>query len=341
MTMKKTLFFAAICLFAGQHLSAQTSIELYENAMKFKAKENFTEAGKLMSKALAEDPQNIDYKKEFADIQYSRRLYFDAIPVYEELLANDDKNLIYLARLSEMYSMSPKKMKGVEYAEKALNLNPTDGEINKMLARTYLEVGHYPQAVRLYLRAEKALPNDRDLPFKIANCFEKMNKYNESMNYYIKALNLDPENPTKIYEAALSCYNANQYVKAVEFYQSAEDKGYLKTKFFYENWAMTYLEMKDYDKALFYYAKAKDYAPYDKDLNISIAEVYMKKGDFNKARNILDEILEINPEDAEVIYTKGMTYYKAGNTSKAEAYFNQAFALDPSLRSLRYTKTNF
>jgi tetratricopeptide (TPR) repeat protein len=99
--------------------------------------------------------------------------------------------------------------------------------------------------------------------------------------------------------------------------------------------------MKDYDNAIAYYMKAKEYAPYDKDINLSIAETYIKKGDFGKSREILDELLETNPDDAEVIYTKGMTYYKAGNTSKAEQFFNRAFELDPSLKSLRYTKVSF
>jgi tetratricopeptide (TPR) repeat protein len=161
------------------------------------------------------------------------------------------------------------------------------------------------------------------------------------MKYYEKAILLDPENPTKLFEAANSCYDANYYKRANELYQLSEDKGYYKSKVFYDNWALTFIEMKDYDKAIEYYIKAKEYAPYDKEINLSIAETYMKKGDFNKSRDVLDEMLELNPNDAHVIYTKGMTFYKAGNTSKAESFFNKAFELDPSLKSLRYTKNNF
>ncbi|MBK7589083.1 MAG: tetratricopeptide repeat protein [Bacteroidetes bacterium] len=144
----------------------------------------------------------------------------------------------------------------------------------------------------------------------------------------------------KLIEAANSCYDANNYKLALELYQRAEDKGHYKSKGFYDNWALTCIELKDYDKALFYYTQAKEFSPYDKDINLSIAETYMKKGDFNKCREVLDDMLQLNPNDAEVIYTKGMTYYKAGNTSKAETFFNQAFNIDPSLKSLRYTKSN-
>jgi tetratricopeptide (TPR) repeat protein len=121
----------------------------------------------------------------------------------------------------------------------------------------------------------------------------------------------------------------------------AEDKGYYKTKTLYDNWAMSCEELKDYDRALFYYSKAKEFAPYDKGITLSIAETYMKKGSFDKSREVLDQLLELNPKDAEIIYTKGMTYYKQGNTAKAEKYFNEAFAIDPSLKTLRYSKSNF
>ncbi|QLH45164.1 MAG: tetratricopeptide repeat protein [Bacteroidota bacterium] len=42
--------------------------------------------------------------------------------------------------------------------------------------------------------------------------------------------------------------------------------------------------MKQYDSAIAYYMKAREYAPYDKDINLSIAETYIKMGDFNKSR---------------------------------------------------------
>lgn len=346
--MKKTLLLSFILGIMVFNSWAQrkpepilTPEEYYTNAMSYKSKDNYTEAWRLLSKALTIEPNNTTYKMEMADIQYNRRAYFEAIPLYEEMLESDLQNMEYLTRLAEMYSMSPKKMKGIEYAERVLKLKPTDGNIHRTLARTFYEVQHYPKALAEYKEAEKTLTTDKDLPFKIAYCYMKLNDNQNARLYYEKSLTLDSENASKIYETAISCYETNYYKRALELFQMAEDKGYYKTKTFYDNWALTYLEMKEYDNAIAYYNKAREYAPYDKDINLSIAEVYMKKGDFGKSREVLDGLLEINPEDAEVIYTKGMTYYKAGNTGKAEQYFNRAFELDPSLKSLRYTKMTF
>ncbi len=154
--MYKKSFFFLLTFSIITAVNAQTASEFYTNAMSYKSKDNYTEAAKLMSKALAADSSNLDYKKEMADIQYYRKVFFEAIPLYEDLVELDANNVTYLARLAEMYSMSPKKLKGVEYAEKAMKLESKDGQINKMLARTFLEVQHYPKAAKLYQEAEKA-----------------------------------------------------------------------------------------------------------------------------------------------------------------------------------------
>ncbi len=341
LNMKKFFCLLSFLLQLSAVVTAQSATEYFENAMKYKQKENYTETAKLLGKALEIDPQNKSIKQEMADVQYLRKAFFESIPLYEEMLQSDSKNLIILARLSEMYSMSPKKMKAVEYAELALKLNPTDGYINKMLARTFYEVKHYPKAIAQYRIAEKALPKDMDIPFKLGFCCRNINNHSDAMACFERALQLDPGNGAKAYELANSCYDANYYLKATEYYQKAEDNKHYLSKGFYDNWAMSFVELKDYDKALLYYRKAKEFSPYDKDINLSIAETYMKKGDFAKSREVLDEMLQLNPNDAEVIYSKGMTYYKAGNTGKAESFFNQAFSIDPSMKSLRYTKSNF
>lgn len=338
--MKKivtTIWFTGLCVYSF----AQTAQELYEKAMLYKSKENYTETAKLLSKALEQEPDNTTYLQECANAQYEKCAYFQAIPLYEKLVVDDVENLTYLARLAEMYSMSPEKLKGVQYADRAVKLNPEDGEVNKLLARTYLEVDHFPKAIKQYLKAEQALPNDKDIPAKLADCYEEIADYANSLKYYNRSMEMDPENATKIYEAAGANHNAGKYNKAVELYQLAEDKGYYKSKIFYYNWGLSYDEMKDYKAALMYYSKAREYAPYDRSLSFTLADVYINLAQFEKARDVIDGILEINPNDAEAIYNKGMTYYRAGNTGKAESFFNKAFELDPSLKSLRYVKSNF
>jgi tetratricopeptide (TPR) repeat protein len=327
--------------FVSINLLAQTANEHFEKAMMYKGRENFTEAWRNLSKAIVIEPKNSTYKSEMANIQYMRRAFYEAIPLYEEILQQDEDNLIVLTRLAEMYSMSPQKLKGMKYAERAAQLRPTDGNVFLTLAQTYMEVDYYKEAIKLFQEAEKLLPENKNIPYKIANCYLKMGKNRESVAYYQKSVDLDPNNSSKLYDAAIANYNANKFNEAIQLFQRAEDNGYMKTKSFYQNWALPYLGIRDFDKAISYYLKAKEFAPYDKNLSLDIADVYMDAHDPKKARNVLEALLEDNEEDAEVLYNLGMTYYKDGNQTKAEKYFEKAFKIDPSLKSLRYAKMGF
>jgi tetratricopeptide (TPR) repeat protein len=340
--LMKLIFLPAFIFFLlPSFMNAQTASDFYEKAMIYKQKDNYTETWRLLSKAMVLEPTNVKYKHEMANTQYTRKAFYDAIPLYEEMLITDEDNLTILARLAEMYSMSPQKMKGVKYAEQALKMKPQDATINLMLARTFMEVQLYPKAVKLYQEAEKSRPNDKDIPFKIANCYEKMSRNREAVEYFNKAIQLDPDNTTKMYDAAIACINANQSKDAIALLQKAEDRGHFKSKAFYENWAICYANLQEYGRCLEYYAKAKEYAPYDKNLNLDISDTYMAAGQFKKGREVLDEMLEQNADDAEVLYSMGLSYHKEGNSGKADRYFDKAFKLDPSLKSLRYSKMSF
>ncbi len=349
--MKIALPLTLYCLLFCLQIQAQTSgstevipptsAEYFASAMKYKAIENYTEASRSLAKALAADPQNDQYKKEMAELQYLRNAFYEAIPLYEAIVKTDTENIIYLTRLAEMYSMSQQKMKGVFYANKVLKLNPTDGQTNKILAKTYFDVQYYPKAITQYLLAERVFPMDKEIPHKLANCYAQLGKFADAMQYYDRCIELEPNNTSIMVEAGEMCYDANNFKLANVLFQDAENKGYTPSKSFYDTWALIQVEMKNYNLALTYYGKAKEFAPYDKDINLSIAETYMKKGDYSKSREVLDELLEMNPNDADVIYTKGMTYFKAGNTEKAEQFFNQAFEINPALKSLRTTKSSF
>jgi tetratricopeptide (TPR) repeat protein len=322
-------------------LYAQTADEFYQKAMKYKANDNYTEAGRHLEKAIAANPLNESYEHELADIQYYRRAYYLAIPMYEKMLAQDEDNIIYLTRLAEMYSMSAQKMKGVAYADKVMKKKPSDAEILMKLARTYSEVEHYKKAVDIYEAAYKLNPNDKELPSRIGDCYKRMNNYRAAVGYYKKAFDLDPSSSQKSYDAAVVCYNANQFSDAVNLFQVAEKNGYNVSKSFYQNYANAYWSMKDYDNSIAMYKKAIELAPFDKNLNLDFADTYIDAQRYKQSRDLLDELLAQYPDDPEVLYTMGMSYYKEGNTGKAERYFEKAFKIDPSLKALRYQKMTF
>jgi tetratricopeptide (TPR) repeat protein len=313
--------------------------EFYTKAMAQRKQENYVEAIKSLHKAIELEPENKLYKKELAEVYYLKKAYFEAIPAYEALVQKESENPLHLARLAEMQSMGSKKGVALELATKAMKMKSNDEEVVACLAKTFFEVKHYTNAIKMYEQLESITPNkNTNSSYKIAKCYVKLDRSIEAVPYFEKSIQDDPTNSYKMLEAANNCYDASNYKRAIELYTMAEEKGLPKSKTLYEQWGNTYNEMKDYNNAIAMYQKGKEYAPLDKELNFNISDAYTAKGDYRKAREILEAMLESNPKDADIIYAIGMTYYTGGNTGKAEKYFNQAFEIKPSLKENRTQK---
>lgn len=306
-----------------------------QKGLEWKNQGNFEQAIKYFEIAKTENAADPSILKEYANASFELKKYGQAIPVYESLLNTDKKNPEYLIRLARMYSFSSQKYKSIDYAEQAMKLKPTDKKDIEILAEVFFFNKHYPKAIDLYntLGAKDFAGLNR-----IAQCYNKMQSFSNSIKVYEEIMKLNDVPSTAHYEYAVALYNAGNYTESVNQFSMAEKKGYTNMQSLFQNTALAYQEMKNFDKALESFNKAKLNDPFNKNLNLNIADCMIRADKLAEARDVLDAMMKYLPNDAELIYQYGMTYYKAGNKTKAETYFNQAFVLNPSLKSLRYTK---
>jgi tetratricopeptide (TPR) repeat protein len=311
----------------------------FEEGLEWKQKGNLVEAIKFFEKAKDANPNDLNIAKEYANAAYKLRRYVNALPVYEKILESEPKNVSVLTRLAKMYSYSSQKFKSVEYADKAVKLNPTDPTEQIELADAFYFVKHYPKAIDIYKKIQPA--NEYTL-HKIAKSYDKMSAYHSAIEYFAKLIELKKEpNATLYYEYGNALFNNNNFKLATKAFLTSKEKGFYNHKLINENIALGFFALKAYEPALEFYLEAKKSAPYDKNLNLDIADCYNRMGRFKEARDLITKMQETNPTDGDLMYAFGMTYYKEGKTSKAETYFNKAFVMKPSLKALRYTKSRF
>ncbi len=311
----------------------------FEEGLKWKEKGNFVEALKHFEKAKEANPEDRKITKEYANAAYQLRKYVKALPVYEEIIVEEPKNVQVLIRLAKMYSFSSKKMKGVEYAERAMKLNPTDYEEQIALGDAFYFIKHFPKAIAMY---KKIQPENEYTIHKIAKSYEKMSNYASASEYFAKLIDLkEKPSATLYYEYGNALYSGGQFKLATRAYLKSKELGFYNNRIINENIALGFFTLKAYEPALKFYLEAKESAPYDKHLNLDVADCYNRLGKFKNARAVIAELQKSNPKDGDLMYAYGMTYYKEGKTSKAETYFGKAFAMKPSLKSLRYTKSRF
>jgi pentatricopeptide repeat protein len=311
-----------------------------EEGIKWKEKGNLVEAIKYFEKALEVSPSDINISKEYANAAYQLRKYVKALPTYETILEQEPKNITVLTRLAKMYSYSSQKFKSVEYAERAVKLKPTDPTQQIELGDAFYFVKHYPKAIEQY---KKVSPATDFTIHRIAKSYEKISAFHSAAENYDKLIKRKngTAKATLYYEYGNALFNNNQFKLATRAYLTAKEKGFYNSKLINENIALGFFAIKAYEPALEHYLEAKKSAPYDKNLNLDIADCYVRMGQFKKARVLIEEMQKTNPNDGDLMYAYGMTFYKEGKTSKAENFFNKAFVMKPSLKGLRYTKSRF
>ena len=335
MLRKSTLFLITVLLSSFFVANASS----FEEGLKWKEKGNFVEALKYFKKAKEANPKDSKIAKEYANAAYQLRKYVKALPIYEEIIKQEPKNITILIRLAKMYSYSSKKFKGVEYADRALKLNPTNYEQQLELGDALYFVKHYPKAIEMY---KKIQPPNAYATHKIAKSYEKMSNFNSASQYFAKLIEMK-ENPkaTLYYEYGNALYSAGRFKQSTTAYLKSKELGFYNDKLINENIALGFFTLKAYEPALKFYLEAKKSSPYDKHLNLDIADCYNRLRKFSEAREVIAEMQKSSPEDGDLMYAFGMTYYKEGKSARAEKYFGKAFVMKPSLKSLRYTKSKF
>ncbi|MDP1688512.1 MAG: tetratricopeptide repeat protein, partial [bacterium] len=86
----------------------------------------------------------------------------------------------------------------------------------------------------------------------------------------------------------------------------------------------TYGNADDYNNALFWYNKAKEYKDHSLNVRENIARNYFKLGEYDKAINEYQKILRKNPTDYGIYNKIGIMYSLSGQHDKAIENFNTA-----------------
>ena len=91
--------------------------------------------------------------------------------------------------------------------------------------------------------------------------------------------------------------------------------------------AMAYMDAKQYDKALEYAKKDYDIRPDNIDANDLMAWINYKKGDYKSAMVYSDKVFTTKIKSADMLYKASLINSKAGNSAKAEELKKEALAI--------------
>ncbi|WNH08284.1 tetratricopeptide repeat protein [Thalassobellus suaedae] len=237
-------------------------------------------------------------------------------------------------------------------------------EVYGKIAKSYIAIGNYDEALKNYELSIEANPEDVLLKFEYARLLSKTKKHETAVKVFNDLVYIDDKNPNYHYELGLVLEKLkdstaiNRFRSAYELDQTHQKAIYRIAKYFlkhrkydlvneyvdkgletYENnielinlKAQNYYNKQDYDNAIIWFKKL---IALDESLGFIYEKLslsYIKLYDYEKAIEYGELALKFNPLDATSIYVIGTYYERINDFETAEKYISKAiFLLDKPL----------
>lgn len=128
-----------------------------------------------------------------ADILMAKKMYPDAIVVYQNLLVKEPKDTGLLNKIGIAYQQEGEANRAERYYKQAVKADRTNASALNNLGTVEYGKRKYRKAIRLYKQALKYRTDMATLDSNLGYAYFSEKKYNDAMSEFQKALALDPD----------------------------------------------------------------------------------------------------------------------------------------------------
>ncbi len=243
--------------------------------------------------------------------------YPQAIPFYEKAIAKEPQNLEYLYNKCMCYYEGRNFPAAEECFQSVLKRKANYIPAYDMLANTYKQKKEYSNAVKMYQQVVSIAEDDGekfDYQFRTIDLLFRTGNIQEAGKYIKNANALFPGMPQLFYLQARYENTVGNHKKALELMtqvmeETGEETGVGYDKDFYElgytnfklgNYAEAERAFSKITKGTQFSARAKEYSP---EFLMKVADGYSKVYEFNEAKQLLDKVIVMKDPfpDAKVL----------------------------------------
>lgn len=162
-------------------------------------------------------------------------------------------------------------------------------------------------------------------------------KFQEAANRFEKVLEIQKSDLVKmesvdtamLFNVALASEKAENYDKAIEYYNKVKEYGYQEAKTYARLSSALKAAGKE-DEATKILEEGAEKYPNDLNIIFELINTNLTGGTPEKAAQYVDKAIELEPENASLYRAKGSIYEKTGNIEEAKKLYEKALALDPN-----------
>ncbi|MES2964790.1 MAG: tetratricopeptide repeat protein [Bdellovibrionota bacterium] len=198
-----------------------------------------------------------------------------------------------------------------------------------------LQQGHYPEALRELLHAEKLDPQNAAIQNNLGLAYFLRDKYDMAGKHLVRAIDLKPDYSEARNNYARVLIEQGKYAQAInELEKVIKDLTYTEPSRAWVNMGLARFRQKNYSGAKKNFADAIKLNREDCLAHTLYGRSLFEMGDFVQAAPALDNavvVCRISKFD-EPHYFSGLTYYKLGRTSDAVSRMEEVINLYPGSR---------
>lgn len=324
---------AIIVMACFQCYSQQTdSAEIYfQKGIEERSAKHFLQASKYLDKAVQFKSNYKEAYLENAYVNLEMRKTDNAIQNFSKVLDLDPSNPQATNELMELYYSYHQYAKAKQLAAKCNScLNA-----GKIVAMCNYQEEDYGSAIKGLLSYLTKSPQDAEATYTLARSYLELEQYKEAVPYYNKAVALDENRNAWAYELGLLYYTLDDYKNAVAYFNKAAEKGYPQKSDFTENLGYAYVFSGETEKGEKMLTELVAKRPGDKQLLREIADAFYQKKVYDKTLDYCQKLMNLDAKDGKALYQAGLCFQKMGQKEKGQAMCDQAIEMDPSLQGLR------
>lgn len=184
--------------------------------------------------------------------------YSESLKEYEKALKTDPENDVLYFNMGNLNLKLNRKVSAEKFYTKAHELKPHSDRYLLALGNIHTSLGQYDKAESELLKSLKINPDNYDANLLLGDLTKRKGQYNVSERYYKKSLSLEPDNPKPYNNLAGLYVKMDSINDAIEYYEKAydADNSYLLPLF--NLGVIYYKNLKDVEKAKFYWQKFLD-----------------------------------------------------------------------------------
>ena len=277
-----------------------------------------------------------------------------------------DDDIIMLREIAEVYSRLGDNnfLKQLEYATKAIELDPTNAFSYYWKGWMYFRRREYSHALKYYIKSENMGYSDYSLYYEISYCYSMLGNLNKAVEYANKCIFMDKEDALGYYRKGFAyfmeedlkkseqnllmaekknCAESDMYSRLAFIYQTKNDfekaveyanKAINKDKTDIAGYAVMgniYASLKkDFKTALLYYKKAyAEKVDFTEEFYVNFVILYVMRNQYKSANKILDEAFEKFPNSYSLMTVKIGILQSQKKYAQAEKLTKKLIKIEP------------